>query len=117
METLVDQLVQRSPRIDDDEDWLSTAQLFQVLRDLHQLIEVVFRERSPEFELPPFLVSYGRTLQLHFIDKAVVILNVSRELLVGTALAAYISLTRQPIEPSRILFVTTNTGKLRWNDS
>jgi hypothetical protein len=51
-------------------------------------------------------------LKSHFIDKAVVILNVSRELLVGSALAAYISLTRQPLEPSRILFVTANTDKL-----
>ncbi len=32
--------------------------------------------------------------------------------MVGTALAAYISLTRQPIEPRQILFVTTNTGKI-----
>jgi hypothetical protein len=30
---------------------------------------------------------------------------------VGSALAAYISMTHQPMEPSRILFVTTNTDK------
>lgn len=111
IESLVNRLIKRAPRIGDEEDWLSTAQLFKILRDLNQLIEAVFHEKNPELTLPPFLVSYGRTLQSHFIDKSVVILNVSRDLLVGSALAAYISMTHQPMEPSRILFVTTNTDK------
>ena len=111
IESLVNRLIKRAPRIGEEEDWLSTAQLFKILRDLNQLIEAVFYERNPELTLPPFLVSYGRTLQSHFIDKSVVILNVSRDLLVGSALAAYISITHQPIEPSRILFVTANTDK------
>ncbi|EFX77913.1 hypothetical protein DAPPUDRAFT_105685 [Daphnia pulex] len=49
---------------------------------------------------------------LALFSRGVVVLNVSRELLVGSALAAYISLTRQSLEPNRILFVTTNTDKL-----
>ncbi|KAI9554203.1 hypothetical protein GHT06_019475 [Daphnia sinensis] len=108
---LVNQLIQRTPRIGGEEDWLSVAQLFTILRHLHQLIETIFHQKSPKLDPPPFLVSYGRTLKSHFIDKAVVILNVPRDLLVGSSLAAYIALTNQPIEPSRILFVTTNTDK------
>uniref|UniRef100_A0A0P4YE06 AAA+ ATPase domain-containing protein n=2 Tax=Daphnia magna TaxID=35525 RepID=A0A0P4YE06_9CRUS len=111
IDTLVNQLIQRTPRIGGEEDWLSVAQLFKILRHLHQLIEAIFHQKSPELALPSFLVSYGRTLKSHFIDKAVVILNVPRDLLVGSSLAAFISLTNQPIEPSRILFVTTNTDK------
>jgi hypothetical protein len=91
---------------------VNPAQLFQILRDLHRLIEAEFHERIHDLALPAFLISYGRTLKSHFIDKSVVILNVSRELLVGSALAAYILLTRQSLEPNRILFVTTNTDKL-----
>ncbi|XP_057375006.1 uncharacterized protein LOC130695963 [Daphnia carinata] len=111
IDALVNELIQQTPSIDGEEDWLSVAQLFTILRQLHQLIKAVFHQKSRELDLPPFLVSYGRTLRSHFIDKAVVILNVPRELLVGSSLAAFISLTNQPIEPSRILFVTTNTDK------
>lgn len=112
-ETQILRLVQRAPKIRDDESsWLSTTDVFKILHDLHEIIQQVFNKRCPEIDLPPFLVSYGRTLQTHFMgDKAVVILNVSRELLVGSSLAAYIAVTRRPIEPSRILFVTANTSK------
>ena len=112
LKKLVDWLAQQAPRIGDNENsWLSTDQLFKILRLLHSIIDKVFHERGPEVDLPPFLASYGRILNSHFIDKSVIILNVSRELLVGSSLAAYISLTRRPIEPSRILFVTANTDK------
>ena len=113
MDNLVRQLVRDAPRIGGDEEnsWLSTNQLFRILRELHTVIQAVFHDKGPEVDLPQFLATYGRTLNSHFIDKAVVILNVTRELLVGSSLAAYISITRRPIEPSRILFVTTNTDK------
>lgn len=112
LERLLNRVAKEAPRISDDENsWLSTVQLFKVLRQLHDVIKTVFHKYGPEVSLPPFLVTYGRTLKSHFLDKAIVILNVSRELLVGSALAAYISVTRRPIEPSRILFVTANTDK------
>ena len=114
METIVNQLIDRAPCIDETADWVtrSTTRLFKIFSHLNQLIEVVFHEKSRELSLPSFLVNYGDMLKSHFIDKSVIILNVSGELLVGSALAAYISLTRQPLEPSRILFVTTNTDKM-----
>ncbi len=112
METIVNQLIARAPCINETDNWLSTAQLLKIFSDLNQLIEVVFHEKSRELSLPSFLVNYGEMLKSHFIDKSVIILNVSGELLVGSALAAYISLTRQPLEPSRILFVTTDTDKM-----
>jgi hypothetical protein len=58
METLVNQLVQEAPRISDTTGWLSTAQLFQILRDLHRLIGTVFHERSHDLAFPAFLISY-----------------------------------------------------------
>jgi hypothetical protein len=58
MESLVNQLVQEAPRISDTTGWLSTAQLFQILRDLHRLIEAVFHERSHDLTFPAFLISY-----------------------------------------------------------
>ena len=64
------QLVQDAPRIGNDgECWLSTAQLFRILRELNGVIETVFRDKGPEFDLPQFLILYGRTLKSHFIDK------------------------------------------------
>ncbi|KAI9554792.1 hypothetical protein GHT06_020069 [Daphnia sinensis] len=89
METLINELANRAPRLGSNGHWLTTAQ--------------------PELVLPPFLIFYAKKLQSYFIDKEVVLLNVTADLLVGSSLAAYISLTRQPIEPSRILFVTTST--------
>ena len=112
LDDLIKQLVQDAPRIDSDGVyWLSAAQLFRILRELHRVLEAVFHDKGPEVNLPHFLVSYGHTLNNHFIGKTVVILNVSRELLVGSSLAAYIAVTRRPIEPSRILFVTASTDK------
>ena len=108
MENLVKRLVEGAPRIGDE--WLSTVELFRILEQVHQVIEAVFHDKSSELVLPPFLTSYAQTLNSHF-DKPVVILNVSRELVVGSSLAAYISVTRRPIEPSRIFFVTANTDK------
>ena len=98
--------------IPDDEDaWLSSHQLYDILRQLQEILEIVFYETGTELQLPPFLNSYSMTLHSHFIDKSVVILNISRELLVGSSLAAYVAFTSRPIEPSRILFVTGNTDK------
>ena len=107
LERTVAKLVSTAPREDDDyEPWL-----FDNLRRLHELIEVIFYEKGAPVDLPPFLAAYGHSLRSHFIDKAVVILNVSKELLVGSSLAAYVSVTKRPIEPSRILFVTANMDK------
>jgi hypothetical protein len=111
----IDELVKRAPHISSNgKGWLSTNEIFIILKDLHKHIENVF-QRTPELvhiDEPAlsFLNSYRRTLKSHFnLYTAVVILNVSQELLVGSALVAYSSLTRQPIDPTRILFVTTNT--------
>lgn len=111
LERSVTKLVTEASETCDFEAWLTTRQLFDNLRQLHELIEVVFYEKGPQVDLPPFLASYGRSLGSHFIDKAVVILNVPRELLVGSSLAAYVSVTKRPIEPSRILFVTATMEK------
>ena len=105
----LEDLVTKLSLLDPDIDFVSF--LPTILHRLHQLIEAVYYEHGPTLALPPFLVSYGSSLLSHFMDKtaAVVILNVPRELLVGSSLAAYVSVTRRPIEPSRILFVTANT--------
>ena len=111
LEKLAAQLVRRfscSEEIDDE--WLTTEQLFNLLSALHDIIEIVFHESSPEQEIPAFLVMYGRNLLTHFLVKSVEILNVPRESVVGCALAAYLAVTRRSIDPSRILFVTANTG-------
>jgi hypothetical protein len=112
----INKLVQQAPRIGTEETWLSTAQLFEILRHLHQLIEDASHQRTADLinrdDPALFLVAYGQTLKSYFNSyTTVAILNVPRELLVGSALAAYASLTQQLIEPSRILFVTTNTDK------
>jgi E3 ubiquitin-protein ligase RNF213 len=111
LEKLAAQLVRRFSRsAETDTEWLTTEQLFDLLRELHEIIEVVFHKTSPEQEIPPFLVVYGRNLLTHFLDKSVQILNVPRESVVGCALAAYLAVTRRSIDPSRILFITANTG-------
>lgn len=99
------------PQVVDSGSWPSTEQVFDTLRQLNSLLEVMFHQQSDPVPIPGFLRSYGRTLESHFIDKAVVILNVPRELLVGSSLAAYVSITHRPVEPSRILFVTAHTDK------
>jgi len=105
-------LVHESIPINDDEDaFVSTEQLLYVLRKLHDLIQLVYFKKGVELNLPTFLTSFGRSLRSHFIDKSVEILNVSKDLVAGSALAAYISFTGMSVEPSRILFVTANTSE------
>ena len=111
LEKLAAQLVRRFSRSEEmDAEWLATEQLFDLWRELHEIIEIVFHETSSEQEIPPFLVAYGRNLLTHFLVKSVEILNVPRQSVVGCALAAYLAVTRRPIDPSHILFVTANTG-------
>lgn len=86
-----------------------TAQLFDLLSQLDSIIKEVFQAKAQEIELPPFLNSYGQMLETHFLGRPIVILNVPRQLLVGSSLAAYVSLTRRPVKPTRIFFVTANT--------
>jgi len=106
------QLVHGRSQIDGDEDaWLSTGQLLYILKQLHELIQLVFYEKGFELDLPNFLTSFGRSIRSHFIDKSIEILNVPRDLLAGSALAAYIAFTRRQVEPGRILFVTANTNR------
>jgi len=105
-------LVLERIQVDGDEDAsASTEQLLYILRELHELIQLVYYEKGTELNLPNFLMSFGRSLQSHFIDKSVEILNVSRDLVAGSALAAYISFTGRRVEPSRILFVTASTSE------
>jgi hypothetical protein len=50
METIVNQLIDRAPCIDETADWVtrSTTRLFKIFSHLNQLIEVVFHEKSRE---------------------------------------------------------------------
>ena len=106
----IEQLIQRSPPITDN--WLSTDELFQIFHQLHQVIQVAFREMDPELvKLPSFLVAFSQRIDVYFKNKAVVILNVLREHLMASSLAAYVSITHRPIEPTRLFFVTANTER------
>lgn len=67
----------------DDESWLSTDDLFDILRQLQDILEIFFYEIGPELPLPSFLKSYSLTLRSHFMAQTVCILNVPCELLVG----------------------------------
>lgn len=87
-----------------------TAQLFELLASLDSIVKDAFQTKAEQVELPVFLNSYGQMLETHFLGRPVVILNVQRQLLVGSSLAAYVSLTRRPVEPTRILFITTNSA-------
>lgn len=109
LDELVFQLISRELVIEDGESWLSVHQLFQILRELHEILQTVYHEDVNEQNIPAFITAYGRTLGFHFLDKPVQILNVQREILVGSALAASVAMTKKRIEPSRILFVTANT--------
>ena len=81
------QLVIGRSQIDGDEDaWLSTGQLLYILKQLHKLVQLVFYENGFELDLPNFLTSFGRSLRSH-----IEILNVPRDLLAGSALAAYMA--------------------------
>jgi len=84
LEKSIAALVRKASRVaDDDGSWLSTDDLFDILRQLQDILEIVFYEIGPELSLPPFLKSYSLTLRSHFMTQTVVILNVPRELLVG----------------------------------
>lgn len=104
------QLVRGRSQIGED-GWLSTNQLLYIFQVLHELIQMVYYDRGADLDLPTFLTSFGHSLRSHFIDKSIEILNVPRDLLAGSALAAYMAVTRRRIEPGRILFVTANTNQ------
>lgn len=84
LEKSIAALVKKASWVQDDiGSWLSTEDLFDILRQLQDISEIVFYEIGPELPLPPFLKSYSLTLRSHFVTQTAVILNVSRELLVG----------------------------------
>ena len=109
LEKSVAKLVAKFAETGGDDRWMSTETLFELFRQLNEIIQEIFHEAGAQQEIPAFLAVYGRNLQTHFLDKAIQILNVRRELVVGSALAAYIAVTRRLVDPSRILFVTANT--------
>ena len=97
------QLVRGRSQIGED-GWLSTDQLLYIFQVLHELIQLIYYDKGAALDLPTFLTSFGYSLRSHFIDKSIEILNVPRDLLAGSALAAYMAVTRRRIEPGRILF-------------
>lgn len=104
------QLVREKDQIGETER-LSTDQLLYIFRVLHELIQLVYYDKGAKLDLPPFLTSFGDSLKLHFIDKSIEILSAPRDLLAGSALAAYMAVTKRRIEPGRIMFVTANTNQ------
>lgn len=108
------QLIHGRTQIDRDKDaLLPPEQLLYILQQLHEdVIQPLYNEKGVKLDLPNFLTAFGESLRSHFHgDKSIEILNVPRDLVAGSALAAYIAFTRRQIEPGRILFVTANTNR------
>jgi len=90
---------------------VSAENLLYILQELHKLVQLVYCEKRAQLNTFYYLKSFGETLNSYFNEKPIVILNVPRDLVAGSALAAYISFTGRQIEPGRILFVTANTSQ------